>query len=86
MAKANCEKLFLSPPEAAKRYGVSPESIREKILSGEIHGINIGNGKLRPRLRVSLEALADWELRRSVITPTAAVRKPRRESTPKSFV
>ncbi|MFN0199332.1 MAG: helix-turn-helix domain-containing protein, partial [Planctomycetaceae bacterium] len=78
---------YLTPPAIAQRLGVSPETVIGWIRSGELEAINVAQrGKSRPRYRVSPQSLADWELRRSVVTSVSPIRRPRRDPAIKSYV
>jgi hypothetical protein len=52
----------LTPPQLAKRWRCKPESVLAKLKSGELRGFKLGNGRRRPRWRVSPEAIAAYEL------------------------
>jgi excisionase family DNA binding protein len=67
--------------QVAEHFGVSPHTVLAWIRSGELLAINVGRSpnKLKPRWRVSSEALADWEFSRSA-TP-AMPRVSRRKRT-----
>jgi excisionase family DNA binding protein len=56
-----------SPADVAKRYGVSPLKVRKWIEHGELRAINVVGrlGGRKPRWRVPVEALAEFEKRRS---------------------
>jgi excisionase family DNA binding protein len=72
---------YLTPPEVAKRLGVSPDAVRGWIRSGELKAINVADlKKSRPRFRVSLEALAQFEKLRQVIPPPPVTRRRRRNT------
>jgi len=56
----------LTAPEVARRLRVSPDKIVAWIKAGELQGFNVAlrrNG--RPRYRISLDALLDFERRRA---------------------
>ena len=70
-------KQKLTPPEIARRWGVSPEKIIGFIRSGELRAINgATNCGGRPRYLVDVTDLALFEQRRSV-TPMPKMRKRR---------
>jgi len=59
-------RVKLTPPELAKRLGVSPEKILAWIASGELPAVNVAlrlGG--RPRWRIDPADVADFERRRS---------------------
>ena len=67
----------LTPPEIAKRWGVSPEQIIRFIRSGELRAINVAtNPAGRPRFLIDIRDLQVFEQRRSV-SPTSKVRRSR---------
>ncbi len=67
--------------QVAEHLGVHPDSVRDLVRSGELAAFNASvnpNGS-KPRYRITSEALAGFEARRSVVKPKA--RSPRRAST-----
>ena len=78
---------YRTPPEIASRFGVKPETVLSWIRNGELAAINLARqGSLRPRYRISPEALATFEQVRSVVPRTAPARKPRQNPAIKKFV
>lgn len=72
--------VYLSPPAIAKRYGIKPVKVLAWIAAGELVAVNVAersNG--RPRWRVSPEALADFERRRSSRPAAQPRRNPRKQ-------
>lgn len=67
----------LTPPKLAKRWGVSAETVIGFILAGELEGFNVASrNSTRPRYRITREAIADFERRRSaVVAPTPRRRR-----------
>jgi transposase len=68
---------FLTPPQLAKRYGVSADKVVGWILAGELAAVNlatVANG--RPRYKIAEEAVQVFEQRRAVVSPP-----PRRKRT-----
>jgi hypothetical protein len=68
-----------TPPKYAKKLGVSPEKVIHFIESGELVAVNLAtksNGS--KRWRISAEAIADFERRRSAVPSTASPRRTRR--------
>lgn len=60
----------LSPADVAARWGVSSETVRSLLKSGELCGFRLG-----PRLmRISTEALHDYEQRKTIM--------PERDNSP----
>ncbi|MCA9189823.1 MAG: helix-turn-helix domain-containing protein [Pirellulaceae bacterium] len=68
---------YLTPPMVARRYGVSVDRVRGWITSGQLTGINLGDGAQRPRWRISPEALATFEAARAATLPPPPRRKRR---------
>jgi hypothetical protein len=57
---------YVSPPALAKRYGVKPDKVLTWIASRELEAINVAERSTgRPRWRISPEAIAAFERRRS---------------------
>jgi excisionase family DNA binding protein len=56
------ESEMLTPPDVARRYGVSPDTVRGWIASGGLHAVNVSKCR-RPRYRIPLEALKDFDKR-----------------------
>lgn len=78
---------YLTPPEIATRFGCKPETVIAWIRNGELAALNLARrGSMRPRYRVSPEALGTFERARSVVPKAAPVRKPRRDLQIKRFV
>jgi hypothetical protein len=82
------QSRYKTPPEIATRFGCKPETVIAWIRNGELAAINLARrGSLRPRYRVSPEALAAFEQARSVVPRTPPVRrKPSRKLPIKRFV
>ena len=71
----------LSPPEVARRYGVSPDTVRAWIAAGQLHATNVGKGKCRPRYRVPVEALKELDAKRPArIVPKVPPQRRRRRT------
>lgn len=47
------ERTHLTPPQAAARLGIAPESVLEFIRRGELRAANLGRAT-RPRWRISV--------------------------------
>ena len=76
----NTSRTKLSPPQIARRWGVSPQKILAWIGSGELRAINAAT-RLggRPRFLIDVADLAVFEQRRAVVATPAAVRRRRRD-------
>jgi excisionase family DNA binding protein len=68
--------------EVAERLQVSAMQIRILIDSNQLAAINVGNGKQKPRWRISREAVAEFEQRRS--TSAEPLASPVSRRAPKS--
>lgn len=78
---------YVTPSEIAERFACKPETVVGWIKSGELLAIDIArHGSMKPRYRVSPEALATFELVRSVVPRAPVVRKPTLDIEVKKFV
>jgi excisionase family DNA binding protein len=59
------QKERLTPPEVAKRYGVSPDTVRKWIADGDLVAVSIGSKGKRARSVVELSALEVFDKRRT---------------------
>ena len=79
MASAST-RTKLTPPEVARRWGVSAEKVIAWIRSGELHAMNAATRPGgRPRYLIDLRDLEAFELRRSA-TPVPRSKRRRQES------
>ena len=72
------ERTKLTPPQVARRFGISPDKVVRWIRAGELRGVNIAtkaNG--RPRYVVDEADLAVFEQGRTA-QPKATAHKRRR--------
>ena len=78
---------YQTPPQIAARYGCKAETVVGWIRSGELKALNLAKrGSMKPRFRVSPEALEAFELARSVVPREPTVRRPQRDLQIKRFV
>jgi hypothetical protein len=71
---------FQSPPDIARRYGVSAEKVMVWIRSGELRAINVATRRGgRPRWRIDHADLLAFESRRAAVP---AIPQPRRRRKP----
>ena len=78
---ADPQSDMLTPPQVARRYGVSPDTVRGWIASGKLQAVNVGRGT-RPRYRVSVDALKEFDSRRRGNgTPDAPPQRRRRQKS-----
>ena len=65
--------------DVAARYRVSPDKVRAWVRRGELAAVNVASSLLgKPQLRITVEALRQFEARRSAATPTPEAPKRRR--------
>ncbi|MGD0901149.1 MAG: helix-turn-helix domain-containing protein [Thermoguttaceae bacterium] len=76
------ESDMLTPPQVARRYGVSPDTVRAWIASGDLRAMNVGKGK-RPRYRVPVESLKELDAKRVPKVVPASPVDHRRRRRPK---
>jgi hypothetical protein len=70
----------ITPPELARRWGISSDKILRWIVSGELRATNAAlSGHGRPRWLIDLADLAEFEARRAA-QPKAAAPRRRKES------
>jgi excisionase family DNA binding protein len=63
---------MLTPPQVAKRLGVSPDKILDWIRKGELHATNVATTRAgRPRYRISEEDLTIFQRTRQPSRPPA---------------
>jgi hypothetical protein len=80
----------LTPPDLARRWGVSTTKIVNFIKSGELRAINIAaHRKNRPRYLIDVADIAAFEKSRSVVPDTgprtANILRPRRTGNVREF-
>lgn len=72
----------ITPPQLARQWGVSPETIIAWIRSGELRAVNaavrVGG---RPRYLIDQADVVIFEARRAVVAPTKSPRRRPRIAT-----
>lgn len=63
---SDAPQAFLTPTEVAKLLRISHHTVVGWIQRGELPAVNVGNGKIRARYRVSRELLDEFLRRREV--------------------
>ena len=59
----------VTPPQLAKRWGVSPDKVLTWIRNGELKAVNVATRRSsRPRYMIDVEAIKEFELVRSAAT------------------
>jgi hypothetical protein len=70
---------YLTPPELAKLWRVSPEKIIAMIRGGQLAAVNLASrGSSRPRFRISRDAIRNFE--QGQVPIPKATPGPRRQS------
>lgn len=61
------------------RFGVTQNTVLGWIAAGELRAINVGRepGKIKPRWRITEDALRDFEILRTATPPMPKVRRRR---------
>jgi excisionase family DNA binding protein len=72
---------YRTPPQIAETLGVNAKRVRDWIRDGLLVAVNVGDGKTRPRWRVSEAALDAFLAARSNSSPSTT---PRRRKQPSS--
>jgi hypothetical protein len=57
---------YRTPKQIATELGVKPSRVIAWMRAGELVGVNVGDGRRRPRFRISETALAEFLERRTV--------------------
>lgn len=71
---------MLTPPEVARRFGVASDKVLHWIHTGQLRAVNTAHDPTgRPRFRVSVEALRQFEESR-MTRPPIKRRRRRREA------
>jgi hypothetical protein len=81
---ASTKRTKLTPPELARRWGISADKILRWIAAGELQATNAASSvQGRPRWLIDVADLAEFELRRSAQPKAAA---PRRRKAPSNVI
>ncbi len=76
---SSIEMVVFSPPQLAKRYRVSVDKVVRWILAGELAAMNLATRPGgRPRYKITQDAVAAFELRRSVVPPRPSPHRRKR--------
>jgi len=72
---------YLTPPQYAEMLGVKPDKILSWIARGELRAIDVSEraGIGRPRWRIPMDAIVEFEQRRSAKPPTKRSRRRGRD-------
>ena len=74
---------MLTPAKVAERWGIPTDKVRAYIASGQLRAVDFAlrpNGK-RPRWRIPLDAIAEFEQRRSSKPPIPKPQRRRKAAT-----
>ena len=88
MTTATIEKRKYTPPEVARMYGVSVETIHAHIRAGRMRAINMARPgrNQRPRYKIDVRDLEDFDRARAVsLPPSKPPRRKRREKSDHDF-
>jgi excisionase family DNA binding protein len=76
------DHTYYTPPELAKRWRTGADKVRQWIADGELRGIDLSARRGgRPRWRVPLEAVLEFEQRRAAVPARPPGRRRRRPSS-----
>ncbi len=67
--------MLLTLDAAGERLGLSGASIRRLIASGQLAGVNVGRSKVRPRWRITEDALRTYIAVKSTVPPSTIPRR-----------
>jgi hypothetical protein len=70
-------RRFLTPAHVAAELGVKVERVIAWIRSGQLRGVNLGDGLKKPRFRIAPADLEVFLLARTVQPPTPTPRRRR---------
>lgn len=68
---------YLTPPAYAKQLGVKASKVVGWINRGDLRALNVSDGD-RPRWRIPMSAIAEFEERRAARPPAKPTRQRRR--------
>jgi hypothetical protein len=72
----NSNRTKITPPELARKWGISADKVLRWIANGEIRATNAASSAQgRPRWLIDIVDIAEFELRRSAQQKTAAPRR-----------
>jgi predicted site-specific integrase-resolvase len=78
---------YLTPPQFAEQLGVDPSKVLNWIRSGNLRAFDVrGDGSTRPRYRITIDAIVEFEARRSARRPVTATKRKRKQKQDADFV
>jgi hypothetical protein len=69
---------WLTPSQIAQQLAVKPERVIKWIKGGQLRGVNIGDGLVKPRFRIAAADLEVFLIARTVQPPVRPARRRRR--------
>jgi hypothetical protein len=80
-------KRKVTPPELARRWGISADKVVHWIVSGELRAIDASTRRdKRPRYLIDEDDIAAFEAARQVTPPAPAPTRRKRSKLPSGFV
>ena len=74
-------EIFLTPPQVAKRYGVSEEKVIGWVRRGELRALNLATRRTgRPRWKIAYADLLAFESARAAVPAPPICRRRRKSS------
>jgi hypothetical protein len=81
------EKRKVTPPELARRWGVSADKITFWIVTGQLRAIDVSMRRgERPRYLIDEDDIAAFEAAREVAPPTLPPARRKKPATPAGFI
>ena len=71
------DRTTMTPPQLARRWGCSPETILTMVRRGELPAIKLGTGTKRPRHVIPIAAIERIEQDGTVRTEPSAKLRPK---------
>ena len=73
---------YYTPPQLAKLWGIKPGSVLGFIRSGELRAFDISSkpGVGRPRWKISLDSIIEFQNRRSLQKQSKPIRRRKRKT------
>jgi hypothetical protein len=65
MSPSSADRCCFTPPTLAKRWRCKPATVISMIRRGELAAFRLGDGKKRPRFRISPEAVKAVETKKA---------------------